>query len=404
MLGLTALQFFFGIIVVFTITYWIFPNKIKWVSFVIMVALLGVLAFHIEPGPTDDLSLYFKYISSFHEEGFDACKSAIEDNAFDWKTYRMCAYYFYLVSLIGDVHWLPAITVMFSYGTTFLMIEKTSKRFEIDKKWTFFASMFFISTYWLYDLASGIRNGFAFAIVMICAYYHLVERKRIPLCYAGYVIACLCHSAGIVMVAVVVVAALTLNSSGKFVSIILVTGFALGGYLMRYLSSFSDSDYVQNVAERTSRFSVGTIGRETNYYVNIATVLVVLLIVWYAAPFFTTGRYAKELKRLYKFSSSVCLFLIGGVATAPMVFMRVTRWVVPVIGALVFMLAMQIQVDLLEGKVKRDIYDEKSKDIALRFRIRPFVIGAYVLFSIVHMWYSFNGSSMIYMYFADEWV
>lgn len=74
---------------------------------------------------------------------------------------------------------------------------KAAQRYQVSKGYVLMGTLFFLSTYWFYDTASGIRNGLAFAVVIACAYYHLVEKRNIILCFFGYVAACLLHSSPI---------------------------------------------------------------------------------------------------------------------------------------------------------------------------------------------------------------
>lgn len=97
-------------------------------------------------------------------------------------------------------------------------------------------TLFFLSTYWFYDTASGIRNGLAFAVVIACAYYHLVEKRNIILCLFGYVAACLLHSSPILPVALVLLTLLTMKFNSKFINVVMILGLAVGGAFIQFIA------------------------------------------------------------------------------------------------------------------------------------------------------------------------
>ena len=227
MFGLTAIECFIAIVIIFVVAYWITPRKASWIPIILVTVLLSFLAFKMMPNYTDDLSRYFSALEAFRAGGKETLHRYIEDDRFGWKTYRVAAYYFYYISKLNNNHFLPAITIFIVYGLGFLTIYRAAKRFEVNKVYLFLAVFFFISTYWFYDTASGIRNGLSFAIAFACAYYHLVERKNIVLCYVGYILACFIHSAGILVVVFVIIAELTLNTSGKFMNFLFIFGLAM---------------------------------------------------------------------------------------------------------------------------------------------------------------------------------
>ncbi|UKI22530.1 MAG: hypothetical protein L6V88_09435 [Anaerotruncus sp.] len=107
----------------------------------------------------------------------------LENNYFDFGSFPVCGYYFYFISILKNPHFLPFFTILICYGCIILVIQKASVKFKVDKFYTMLALIFAISTYWYYDVCSGTRNGIAFTVTVACAYYHLVERKKIY-CFA----------------------------------------------------------------------------------------------------------------------------------------------------------------------------------------------------------------------------
>lgn len=397
--GLTAIQSFVAIIVIFIAVYWITPKKASWIPFLLITVLFSVLAFRIVPNETDDINRYFMQIDYLRQFGQEYLTRCFDEGINDWDVYRVCGYYFYFISKLPDNQWLPAITIFIVYGLMFLVLYKAAKRFRVKKGYLFLAAMFFISTYWYYDTAVGIRNGLAFAVVFGCAYYQLVERKYFPLCIAGYVLACLTHSAGIILVAFVILTEITFNTSGKFLKFTLIFGIAGGGALLQFLSTRTDNEFIQSIAGKAeSNASGDELYTDLLYLVNIATVIVVAMVIFYVSIYILESDYTNELKRIYKYSSIVLYFLIGSVLSA-LIFMRISRWIVPIIGALFFMIGMQIQDERIENKgmVYYRFYAPPKE--VLRVKVRPVFILGYVAYTCVHLWYLLYGSSLVWMHF-----
>ncbi|MGN0527795.1 MAG: EpsG family protein [Eubacterium sp.] len=399
MFGLSAIECFIAIIAVFVFLYWITPKKLSWLPFLVTTVLFAVLAFNVTPNETDDLSRYFHTIEQLKENDYDFFLDRIEEDFMDWKTYRVCAYYFYFISKLSSVHYLPAITIFLVYGLGFLVIYKASVRFNVCKLYLFIGSMFFISTYWYYDTCSGIRNGLAFAIVTACAYYHLVERKNISLCIVGYILACFLHSGGIIMVSLVVLTAITLNNSGKFMNFLLIFGLSAGGALLEFLSTKTDNSFIQSIAGKAeTNGAEGQLYTQTLYIVNISIFAVVAIILFYVSIYIVHGEYSKDLKRFYKFSSIISYFLVGCLLSE-LVFMRITRWVLPVIGAVIYMVGMQIQKNQIDDKGISYLTYFTPTNQSLRIKIRPVVHIMFTAYTLVHLWYLINGSSLCWIHF-----
>ena len=99
-------------------------------------------------------------------------------------------YYFYFLSFFPNNRYLAAMTMFIVYALMFLVMYKAAQRYQVSKGYVLLGTLFFLSTYWFYDTASGIRNGLAFAVVIACAYYHLVEKRNI-ICRAVSLTCCI---------------------------------------------------------------------------------------------------------------------------------------------------------------------------------------------------------------------
>lgn len=399
MFGLSAIEVFLVIIAIFVVLYWIVPRKNVWFPFLIVVVLLSVLAFNIVPDESDDLARYFKALNEFRSGGKDTLDRYIEEDQFGWNTYRVAAYYFYFISKLGNNSWLPAITIFIVYGLGFLLIYKAAERFQVNKGYLFLASIFFLSTYWYYDTASGIRNGLSFAIIFACAYYHLVERKNIPLCYIGYLLACFTHSAGIMPVVLVVLTAVTLNTSGKFINFLLVFGFTIGGAAIQYLATISDNGFIQSLAGKAEHYSAGeSLETSTMFIVNITIFVFVAAVMFYVSNYILHSNYSDDLKRIFKYSSIIMYFMLGSIYSG-LIFVRFARWIIPLIGALFFMIGMQIQQNYIQSEgLSKCIYFSPFNQ-AIRVKTRQIFVLIYFAYTCIHFWYLCVGSSLHWMHF-----
>lgn len=399
MLGLTAVEVFICIIIIYILIYCLTPEKNIWFPFLLIVVLLSVLAYKFEPGITDDLDRYYRMLNNLRGGGLDYLNSAISSGLYDWDTYRMCGYYFYFISRFPNNHYISAVTIFIVYGLMFLTIYKAVKRFNISKNFALLGSLFFLSTYWYYDTASGIRNGLTFAVIFACAYYHLVERKHIPLCYLGYILACFTHSAGAMLVALVILTELTLNNSGKFLNFLLVFGLMGGGALIQYLATISDNSFIQSLAGQAEAHQASdALSSATYFYVNVATSLLVAILIFYFSFYILNSDYSTQLKRIYKFSSIVLFFMVGSLYSS-LIFIRFARWIVPIIGALIYMIGSQLQFNDIRKKGITEITYHSPSNESVRIKLKPVLNIAFVAYIAVHFWYACTGSSLIWMHF-----
>lgn len=405
MFGLTAVQMFLVVIAVFAVIYWITPEKHSWFAFAFITVGMAWIAFNIVPDSTDDLARYFKVLNEMREEGYDGLQRYINEDQFDFKTFRVAAYYVYFISKLPNNSWLPCITMFLVYGLGFYCIYKASKRFQINKFYTFVGAMFFLCTYWYYDACSGTRNGLSFAIALACSYQLMVERKHKLLCYVGFVIASLTHSGGIIPVVLVILAELTLNTSGKFINFLLIFGIVGGAAGIRWLASISDNGFIQGIAgkvEGREASAVDFANTGTMFQVNMVVLLVVVVLLLYLSYFILNCEQANELRRFYKYSSIITYFCVGALFSG-LIFVRFARWILPLIGALVYIIGMQLQQNYIEEKGMSYCKYYAPTNVVMRVQIKPLVTFLFIAFMAVHMWYMCNGSSLIWMHFDWEW-
>ena len=396
--SLTAIETFILIVAVFSLLYFLLPQKWNAVSFLFVVFALAALAFYIEPNETDDLTRYFAIIDDLRVYGYNYLTRCIDEGIFDWDTYRVCGYYFYFVSKLSSSHYLPAITIFMVYGLMFFILYRVSIRFEVGKWYLYIGAMIFLTTYWYYDTVSGIRNGLVFAIVLACAYYQFVEKKHILLCLAGYVLSCFLHAAAIIPVILAIVVMLTANITGNYIKYFMFFGITIGSGLISYLSEITDNDFIQTLAAKVDANADSSFSMQTNYIVNI-TLLIVAILVWYYLNFyFKNSQKGKDFSLFMKYIDLIIFFMLGSIFN-PLIFLRFARWMLPIIVAIIFMVGMQVQKDKIQKEPDYNYYQDAMPDERWRYQSKGMFTLIVCGYIAVHFYYLCAGSSIVWMHF-----
>lgn len=407
LLGLTGLQFYIAAVIIFAVVYLLTPHKNIWLPFAVITILFSVLAYHILPDPADDLTVYYHHMDVFRETGREGLQYAIDENWFEWRTFRVSLYYVYFISKLPSNSFLPAITIFIVYSTGFYILYKAAKRFDISKGNLFFAAMFFITTYWYYDVASGTRNGLAFAIAITCAYQHLVEKKNIALCFVGYVCAVLMHSTGVIPIVLVFATLLTKNFSSKFVNILFIFGISGSSALIEILANVSDNSFIQSLAGRAEHhgnidphlnLTVGSGGGNTMYLVSLATFFIALFIILYFSSDIKKSKYYEDLNVFYQYSSLTVCFLLGCAFTSTLIFVRFVRWIIPIMGGIYIMIGLKVQQENYKKNIEYSFNNNIIPKKSMLYKLRTAVCLVLTAFMGVSFWYALNGSSLIFLH------
>ena len=398
MLGLSALTWFVIIVAGYALLLLILPREYMWIPFVAVVVAMTVLAYHIVPDETDDLYRYYGMLDIMREQGKAGLDYIIERNWYDWQTFVTMRYYFYFLSFFPNNRYLAAMTMFIVYALMFLVMYKAAQRYQVSKGYVLLGTLFFLSTYWFYDTASGIRNGLAFAVVIACAYYHLVEKRNIILCLFGYVAACLLHSSPILPVALVLLTLLTMKFNSKFINVVMILGLAVGGAFIQFIAEKSDNEFILSIAEKSENNTEAVrLNTSTGFLVNIVTLVIVLLVVWYFSVYFVRDKETDPIYRFYRYCSTTAFFMIGCLFSS-LIFLRFARWILPIMGAVLFMVGMQKQADFVKKQPPNFIYTGEKK-MVLRVRTQGVMLLVYFAYICVHFWYACVGSSLIWMHF-----
>lgn len=388
------------VLAAFFALYFLIPRKYVGISFVFLVVGLAVIAFYATPNETDDLSRYFRIIDQMRDGGWDRFQRMLDNNEFDFGVLPVAGYYFYFISLLPTNHYLPFFTILISYGCIMLVIYKAAQKYKVDKFYLFLGVFFMLSTYWFYDVYSGTRNGLAFSIAIACIYYHFVERKNIALCIIGYFLVCGLHSSGIVIVALAAIAWFTWKIASKFMNVLLIFGLIGSSVLLGFLSSVTSNSFIQTIAEKTEIAVNGLgIATQTNFLVNVATYAVGIIVIAYCSTY--VRKYTKSIgeKCFFRFVETVMFFMAGAIFST-VLFHRIARWVLPVVIAVEFMVGMQLQKNRIDdGKINTSFFSDTAKAEKLRAQNKGITAFFFFGYSLVHLWYDFTGSSLIWLHF-----
>lgn len=391
---------YLAIVAVFCVIYPFVPRKyIKWL-FLALVVALSVMAFFVVPEKTDDLTNYFSQVASLRKGGFSLLRRMIEDGSEDWDSLPVCGLYFYLISRFPDNGMLPAVTIFLAYGSIFWVLWRAAKRYEVNKWYLFLASVFLLSTYWFYDICSGIRNGLTFTLFCFFAYVELVEKKWRPACWVGYVAMCLMHSSGILMMMVRLALLVSGRKGSKLTSVLIFFVMIVGGAIMPHLGEITGIEYFQLLSQKAER-AVSTAGTYSNtqYIVNISVYVISFLLFLFCSYVMNKLEKYNSFSDYKSFVQLLMMFMLGSI-TYGLTFIRFARWVVPTVISVVFMVGMQANSDSKAQLVT----EKKSKSIiksGMTLSSNELVINfCMVAYTAVHMWYACNGTSLIWLKFS----
>lgn len=393
---------YLAIVLAFCAIYPIIPRKhIKWL-FLALVLALSVMAFYAVPDETDDLTGYFFQISRLRDGGFSLLKNMIRKGEENWDSLPVCGLYFYLISRFPDNGMLPAVTIFLAYGSMFWVLWRAAQRYEVNKWYLFLASFFILSTYWFYDICSGIRNGLTFTLFCFFVYVELVEKKFKPACWVGYVAMCLLHSSGILMMIIRLALLASGKKNSKLMSIIVFFVMIVGGAVMPYLGEITGIEYFQLLSKKAARAEESSgFTNMTSYLVNVSVFVVALILFAYCTYVINQRQEKKKSFSEYINFVQLMLFFMLGASTFILTFIRFARWVVPAMISVIFMVGMQANSDIKNELVGAKKYKSviKTKTAFTLSHNEIIVNFCFVAFMAIHMWYACNGTSLIWLHF-----
>lgn len=396
------MQVFFIITVAFCVLYFFLPRKWSWVSFVLLVLALTVMAYYCVPAETDDLARYYNRISQMRGQDISVLHDFIDRGVDGWDATPLAGYYFFFISRFESNSWLPAITIFLVYGIMYFMLYHSAEVYKVNKGYLFLGAMFILTTYWFYDVCSGVRNGMAFAIVLLGAYLYFMVKKSplVFLIYAGCcVCGCLIHTAATLLVALTLFAVVTQKIGSKYLNWIVLFALPIGGVIISVLSEVSDNTFFQLVAEKSERaMGYGTPVSNTMELVNLSVFIVSALIVYYCYYYFNTYDDSNRIRSFQKFATIVLLFMVG-TFNSGLIFVRFARFILPPVIAVVLSVGMQMQKNKMDPGVDLSVFSTLPYSEKLRMKNRLTITLFVGVYLAVHYWYDLYGSSLLFLHF-----
>lgn len=391
---------YLAIVAAFCLIYPLVPRKhIKWL-FLTLVLALSVMAFFAVPYRTDDLAKYFVKLDTLRPEGWGRFFERVRDGYDHWNSLPVCGLYFFLISKFPSNGMLPAITIFLAYGSMFSVLWKAAERYNVGKWYLFLASFFILSTYWFYDICSGIRNGLSFTLFCFFAYMELVEKKNKAACWIGYIAMCLMHSSGILLLLIRLALLISGKKDTKLMSIAVFFFMIVGGAVAPYLGEVTGIEYFTLLSEKAEDTANATgFSMNTAYFVNISVYIVALLLLIYCSTTLRNNEKYEDFSQYKGYVRLMMMFMLGSV-TYSLAFLRFARWVVPAMMSVVFMVGMQANSDrkqeVLDNRKNKSIIKSgvtlSSNEILINF--------FFIAYTAIHMWYACNGSSLIWLHFS----
>ncbi len=108
-------------------------------------------------------------------------------------------FYFYLVGKLNNYHFLPAIAVLIDFSFLFSILNYEIKFNYIKGSWIATSLFLLMSSSIFMSSISGIRNVFAYCIIIWCVYREFILKKSFLMHLPLYLIAASFHTMGQVM-------------------------------------------------------------------------------------------------------------------------------------------------------------------------------------------------------------
>ena len=394
------------IVLSFCALYPLIPRKhIKWLFFTLVLAL-SVMAFNMVPYETDDVARYYNHLDSLRDGGWSRLQEMISDNEANFGTLPVCGYYFFLASRFPDNSMLPAMTIFLAYGSMFLVLWRAAERFHVGKWYLFLSAFLILSTYWFYDICSGIRNGLAFTLFCAFIYFDVVEKKFRPACWIGYLLMLGLHSSAIMMGAISLALLICGKVEGESKSKRqLVTGsmfvmMFVGGAIVPKLGEITGIEYLQLISQKAERaVETSGAGSGTMYLVNVSVFIVSVLLIFYCIYLINKSESFIEFAQYAQFAKILLSFMTGAIFFG-LTFIRFARWVIPAVTSVVFMVGMQANTD-----IKKEMYSNKKQKSVIKSGMlmssnELLINVCFIAYTCVHLWYACTGSSLIWLHFS----
>ena len=244
---------------------------------------------------------------------------------------------YWVIGKTGIHELLPFVSALFCYSSIFYMIDKTYQKYQISRKTVVYTLLFLMASSIYISVIGGIRMMVALSAVSFAFFQETVEGKMRWIHVLLYLCAIFIHNMGIVILAILVIAAVfkkSGNIGGKILLFLLIAVLLLVLYIF-------DNRFFDELLEKGSDYITDP-GYSDKWEYGIGFLMLIVQI-WALTV------YHKQLQPLNTFSElhALALGLQGSLATGVLfftsfsVFYRFIGHVAVILGLPVFMICME---------------------------------------------------------------
>ncbi|MBR2454763.1 MAG: EpsG family protein [Clostridia bacterium] len=210
--------------------------------YILATAILSLLSYFVIATENMDLFRYIRIMEYIRAMGFD----------WGMDTYGpsnpLAFIFFYGISLFENDAMLPAVAVATTYGFSFALLYKASKRLNASTMDTYIALVFFMLNMNYCYVIDVVRIYMAFAIMAYFLYMDIVEKKHRIFCFVVYAALCYFHYAMMVFVILRIILIITRRFKGVLAAIVSLLVPVVVFVAYKFVEGFSGESLLFSVA------------------------------------------------------------------------------------------------------------------------------------------------------------
>lgn len=289
-----------------------FKKKVK-ICFLISCFLLAFISYNIAVYPEMDLFRHYQKLELFRNIGWDSIVSNY------LHTNPVFNIYLYLIGVLNNNGWLPAITVFVAYFLIAIKILQYGKKINIANIIIIFCFLFTLFNFNYIWLVSGIRSYLAFAIFSYFIYNELVEGKYKKLCWFVYIGLCFFHYIMVLFLFIRILLFVNKKYTLFIIMSCLIGIMLLLPYINNIFSSFTNIQLFSLIVEKNIGYqSYSTFGK-WQFLFNVIKYLTLISIYFYCRIY----RNKYSTRQYDQYVLMIIALLIGTISEYQM-FLRTT--------------------------------------------------------------------------------
>lgn len=168
--------------------------------FVIILAMLTVMAFLNEPHTTSDLFRIRQYARHFASQDWGSFWESIADGSSGLASSPSAMVYYKLLGSLPDIRFISMVSGLISYSLIFYMMQDFSIRFKISNSALTIGFFAFMAMDYFIPITSTIRSYLATVLVCFCIYRETVQNRFGWINPVLYLITLGMHDVGLILV------------------------------------------------------------------------------------------------------------------------------------------------------------------------------------------------------------